>query len=315
MTEPSAGPGRVVFGLDEVEPVPTAVSIGFFDGVHRGHQSIIRRAVRQAADAGLRSAVVTFDRHPMEVVKPGSQPPLLMTLQRRTATLAALDVDLVVVMPFDDDLRHRSPADFVDHVLVDPLRAARVVVGANFRFGHKAAGDVATLAELGPSRGFETEGVTLLELDGVAISSTAIRAAVAAGDVEGAARMLGRPHVVDGIVVRGDRRGTGLGFPTANIASDRRVAIPARGVYAGHLHLPDGTSRPCVTNVGVNPTFGGQQLRVEAYVLDFDGDLYGMEVGVDFRHRLRDELEFPSAEALVARMHRDVAEARDLLGC
>ncbi|MGH8897894.1 MAG: bifunctional riboflavin kinase/FAD synthetase [Egibacteraceae bacterium] len=305
---------QIVSGLGNVDPAPTVVSIGFFDGVHRGHQTIIRRAVRQAQALGIRSAVVTFDRHPMEVVNPGSQPKLIMTLPRRAATLAAQGVDLVIVLAFTDELRHLEPEAFVNHVLVGPLQARRVIVGSNFRFGHKATGDVATLAEVGPSRGFTVEGVTLLELDGTVISSTEIRSALEDGDVEWAARMLGRPHLVDGIVVRGNTQGKGLGFPTANLQTSRRIAIPARAVYAGMFHLPDGTLHPCATNVGYNPTFGGQELRVESYLLDWSGDLYGTAVAVDFRHRLRDELHFESVNALVDQMHSDVARTRTLLG-
>ncbi|MEX0658235.1 MAG: bifunctional riboflavin kinase/FAD synthetase [Egibacteraceae bacterium] len=305
--------GTIVTGLGGVDPAPSVVSVGFFDGVHRGHQSIIRRAARAADSRGLRSAVVTFDRHPMEVVNPGSQPRLLMTLARRAQTLAEQGVDLVVVMPFDDELRHQSPEGFIDHVLTGPLQAERVVVGANFRFGHKAAGDVALLAELGPGRDFDVEGVTLLELDGEVISSTEIRTSVDAGRVERAARLLGRPYLVDGVVVRGDERGQALGFPTANLQVSRRVVVPARGVYAGRCRLPDGTERPCVTNVGVNPTFGGQDLRVEAHLLDYGGDLYGLSVAVDFRHRIRDEARFDGVEALVEQIRADVDTARRLL--
>ena len=305
---------RIAQGLDGVAPEPSVVCIGFFDGVHRGHQTIIKRAARHGEESGLRSVVVTFDRHPQEVVNPGSQPKLLMTLGRRARALAEQGVDLVVVMPFDDGLRHLPPEGFVDHVLVEPLQAQRVVVGANFRFGLGAKGDVQTLNSLGPSRGFTAEGVTLLELDGVVISSTEIRKAIDEGDVALAQRMLGRPHAVDGIVVRGDRRGTGLGYPTANLQVGRRTAVPARGIYAGAFTLADGTTYPCVTNVGINPTFGGQQLRVEAHLLDFSGDLYGREAAVDFQHRLRDEVKFDSVAALVEQIDRDAAEARRLLG-
>lgn len=306
--------GRVVTGLDGVERAPSVASVGFFDGVHRGHQSIIRRAVRQARDAGLRSAVVTFDRHPMEVVNPGTQPKLLMTLARRARTIAGLGVDLVVVLPFDDELRHRSAHEFVEHVLGPPLSARRVVVGSNFRFGHKAAGDVALLDELGALHGFSAEGVTLLEIDGVVVSSSEVRRLLDAGEVERAARMLGRPHVVDGVVVRGDRRGVTLGFPTANVQVDPRAQVPATGVYAGTCHLADGRQVPCATNVGTNPTFGGQELRVEAHLLGFDDDLYGASVGVDFRHRIRAEQRFDGPDALAARIRADVDEARRLLG-
>ncbi|CAN5716859.1 MAG: bifunctional riboflavin kinase/FAD synthetase [Actinomycetota bacterium] len=306
--------GLVIEGLQAIEPAPSVVSIGFFDGVHRGHQSIIRRAVHSARAQALRSVVVTFDRHPMEVVNPGSQPKLLMTLARRARTLAEQDVDLVVVLPFDDDVRHWSADAFIDNVLVGPLQARQVVVGSNFRFGHKAAGDLTTLRELGPERGFTAEGVALLEVDGAVVSSTEVRSAVDAGEVELAARMLGRPHLVDGVVVRGDQRGAGLGYPTANVQVSRRVAVPARGIYAGAFHAPDGHEHPCVTSVGVNPTFGGQQLRIEAHLLDFSGDLYGDLAAIDFRHRLRTEERFDTVEALVRQIGADVAEARRLLG-
>lgn len=304
---------RIRIGLDDVPPADSVVVIGFFDGVHRGHQTIIARAVRRAREQGIRSVVATFDRHPMEVVNPGARPPLLMSLPRRLQTLAEQDVDLVVALPFDDEVRHWSPRAFIAGVLAGPLQARHVVVGANFRFGHKAAGDVATLAEVGPEFGFTSEGVTLLDLDGTVISSTEIRAAIEAGDVELAWRMLGRPHVLDGVVVRGEQRGRGLGFPTANLQVDPRSAMPATGIYAGRFTHPDGTATDAAISVGVNPTFGGTTVRVEAYLLDFDGDLYGVEAAVDFRHRLRDEQRFDTVDALVAQMREDVARTRALL--
>lgn len=320
-----AGPGGIVQGLGELGPAPSVVAIGFFDGVHLGHQSIVGRAVGVAAERGVRSVVVTFDRHPMEVVKPGSQPPLLMTLPRRARTLAAQTlttgpgaaagqgVDVVVVLPFDDTLRHASPAAFTDSVLTGPLQAVGVVVGANFRYGHKAAGDLASLDASGAVNGFTAEGVTLMELDGTVVSSTEIRAHVDAGDVKAAARMLGRPHILDGVVVRGDQRGAALGFPTANVQVDPRVAIPGPGVYAGRFHTADGTAHDAAVSIGTNPTFGGQDLRIEAYLLDGSFDLYGMAVAVDFRHRLRRQQHYDGADALVEQMHRDVARARELL--
>lgn len=304
---------RIHHGLGTVERAPTVVSVGFFDGVHRGHQTMIHQAVRLAHDRGLRSAVVTFDRHPMEVVRPGSQPPLLMTAQRRTQTLARSGVDLVVVVPFDDELRHLPPAAFVDKVLMGPLDAAAVIVGANFRFGHRATGDVATLTELGQARGFTARGVSLLEVDGVTVSSTVIRAAVGDGSVDRAAAFLGRPHLLDGIVVRGDRRGAQLGFPTANLAVPERVAVPGNGVYAGHFFSPDGAPHPCVTNVGQRPTFSGAGVRVESHLLDHDADLYGMQAAVDFRHRLRGEQRFDGPDDLVRQIREDVVAARRLL--
>ncbi len=305
---------QIAVGLDDVEPAPSVVAIGFFDGVHRGHQSLIARAGKAAATHGVRTVVVTFDRHPMEVVNPGARPPLLMTLEQRLRTLAECDLDLVVALPFDDDLRHLSPTDFIDHVLAGPLQARHVVIGANFRFGHKAAGDVTTLADLGPAFDFTSEAVTLLEMDGVVVSSTQIRGAVERGDVAQAARWLGRPHELDGVVVRGDQRGRELGFPTANLQVDDRAAVPAKGVYAGRFRLPDGSWHPSAISVGVNPTFSGvRSLRVEAHLIDWDGDLYGLESHLQFTHRLRDEEKFDSVDALISQMHLDVDEARGLL--
>jgi riboflavin kinase / FMN adenylyltransferase len=311
--------GQIRIGLDGVDPAPSVVAIGFFDGVHRGHQSLISRALRTAHSTGVRSVVVTFDRHPLEVVNPGARPPLLMTLDQRLQALSDLDVDLVVALPFDDGLRHLSPVDFVDHVLGGPLQARHVVVGANFRFGHKAEGDVTTLADVGPMFDFTSEAVTLLEMDQTVISSTEIRGAVERGDVEQAARWLGRPHVLEGVVVRGDQRGRDLGYPTANLQVDERAAIPAQGVYAGRFRLPD-TDRvvdrwhPCAISVGTNPTFGGTtSLRVEAFLIDFEGDLYGVEAAVDFRHHLRGQLTFEAVDDLIAQMATDVDRARELL--
>jgi riboflavin kinase/FMN adenylyltransferase len=290
------------------------VAIGFFDGVHRGHQSLISRGVRAAQATDVRAVVVTFDRHPLEVVNPGARPPLLMTLDQRLRSLAATDVDLVVALPFDDSLRHLSPVEFIEHVLAGPLQARHVVVGANFRFGHKAAGDVTTLADVGPMYDFTSEAVTLLELDDTVVSSTEIRTAVERGDVEQAARWLGRPHELEGIVVRGDQRGRELGYPTANLQVDPRAAIPAEGVYAGHLRLPDGSRHPAAISVGTNPTFGGATaVRVEAFLIDFTGDLYGIETTVDFTHHLRGQVTFDSAEDLVVQMAADVDRARELL--
>lgn len=298
--------------IDEVVAGESVVSIGFFDGVHRGHRAIIERAVRHGERLGLRSAVVTFDRHPLEVIRPGSEPPLLQPHRARLRTLAATGVDLVATVGFDDELRHLVPEAFVDRTLA-PLAPRQVVVGANFRFGHKAAGDVATLQELGQARGFGVEAVSLLELDGEVVSSTEIRQRLDAGDVETAASMLGRPHAVHGVVVRGDQRGHDLGFPTCNLAVDARVAVPAIGIYAGVAHLPDGRRVDAAISVGVNPTFGGEEQRVEAHLLDFDEDLYGAELSVDFRRRLRGEERFDSAEALAAQIHDDVVRARRVL--
>jgi riboflavin kinase / FMN adenylyltransferase len=297
----------------------SVVTIGEFDGVHRGHQRIVERARQAAAELGLPVVVVTFDPHPDEVVRPGSHPPLLGTARRRSELLAGLGVDAVCVIPFTLEFSRLGPDEFVRAVLVDKLHTALVVVGENFRFGHKAAGDVALLAELGEKYDFSAEGVPLLAENGATISSTGIRARLAAGDVAGAAHDLGRPHRVEGVVVRGHQRGRALGFPTANLESLPHTAVPADGVYAGWLVQldSDGAEQerwPAAISVGTNPTFDGRERTVEAYALDRDDlDLYGAHMAVDFTQRLRPTVRFASVDGLVAQMHDDVDEARRLL--
>jgi riboflavin kinase / FMN adenylyltransferase len=297
----------------------SVVTIGNFDGVHRGHQRVVSRAGEVAAALGLPLVVVTFDPHPDEVVRPGSHPPFLCTARRQSVLLAGLGVDAVCVIEFTLEFSRLGPDEFVRIVLVDRLHAARVVVGEDFRFGHKAAGDVALLAELGEKYDFSVEGVPLLADDGVRISSSEIRAKLTAGDVAGAALDLGRPHRVEGIVVRGHRRGRALGFPTANLETLPHTAIPADGVYAGWLVAvdddgSDGERWPAAISVGTNPTFDGRERSVEAYALDRDDlDLYGAHMGADFTERLRDTVKFASVEELVAQMHSDVDAARELL--
>ena len=298
---------------------PAVVTIGEFDGVHRGHQRIVRRAVEAAAGLGLPVVVVTFDPHPDEVIRPGSHPPLLCSARRRAELLAGLGVDGGLRDPVHAGVFQLGPDEFVRAVLADRLHARRVVVGENFRFGHKAAGDVALLSELGEKYDFAAEGVPLLAEHGVTISSTGIRAMLAEGDVAGAEHDLGRSHRVEGIVVRGHQRGRALGFPTANLESPPHTAIPADGVYAGWLVRldSDGSERdrwPAAISVGTNPTFDGADRTVEAYALDRDDlDLYGDHVGADFVTRLRATLKFGSVDELVAQMHLDVADARQLL--
>jgi riboflavin kinase / FMN adenylyltransferase len=308
-------------GLDDVPDGwgPSVVTIGVFDGVHRGHQRIVGRATEVAAELGLPVVVVTFDPHPDEVVRPGAHPPHLGTARRRAELLAGLGVDAVCVLPFTRQFSELGPDEFVHAVLVGRLHAVRVVVGEDFRFGYRAAGDVALLAELGEKYDFAAEGVPLLADDGVRISSSEIRERLAAGDVAAAARDLGRPHRVEGVVVRGQRRGRALGFPTANLETPPHTAIPADGVYAGWLTSLDagGGERerwPAAISVGTNPTFDETDRSVEAYALDRDDlDLYGTHVAVDFVARLRGQVRFDSVEELVAQMHRDVDAARAAL--
>jgi riboflavin kinase/FMN adenylyltransferase len=310
-------------GLDDVpgDWGRSVVTIGVFDGVHRGHQRMVGRAVAMARRLGVPSVVITFDPHPDEVVRPGTHPPRLTTARHRTELLGTLGVDAVCVLPFTLEFSRMTPDEFVQAVLVDRLHAAGVVVGENFRFGHKAAGNVETLRELGEKYDFAAEGVPLVS-NGEAISSSLVRELLNSGDVAAAAEALGRPHRVEGVVVRGHQRGRALlGYPTANVESSTFTAIPADGVYAGWLECTqspspyEGERWPAAISIGTNPTFEGVERTVEAYALDRDDlDLYGVHVVVDFGVRLRDTVKFDSIEALIEQMHRDVAEARRITG-
>lgn len=296
----------------------TVVTVGNFDGVHLGHQHVIRRACEVADEIGVAHVVaVTFDPHPIAVLRPEHAPPTLTTTEARVPLLEAAGVDDVLVVPFSREIAGWSPERFVDEILVDTLHAKAVVVGANFRFGYRAAGDVAVLRELGEQRDFVTEGIAL---DGgpQVWSSTYVRNCLSAGDVEGATEALGRPYAVRGEVVRGDQRGKDLGYPTANVPTSGMHAAPADGVYAGWLRRLDGDDAPlpAAISVGTNPTFEGpRERRVEAYVLDRDDlELYGVAVEVSFVARLRGMLRFDSVEELIATMADDVRRAREVLG-
>jgi riboflavin kinase/FMN adenylyltransferase len=307
-------------GLDEVPADwgESVITIGEFDGVHRGHQHIVARAAELGRERGLPVVAITFDPHPDEVIRPGSHPPLLCSARRRAELLAGLGVDAVCVLPFTLEFSRLDPDEFVRAVLVDKLHVAAVVVGEDFRFGHKARGDVQLLDKLGEKYDYTVEGRPLLVSDNATISSTAIRKLLEAGDVAEAARELGRPHRVEGVVVRGHQRGRQLGFPTANVESPPHTAIPADGIYAGWLSTLDEagleTNRwPAAISIGTNPTFDGQARTVEAYALDrTDLDLYGLHAAIDFAARLRGTLRFDSVEALVEQMHKDVDQAREL---
>jgi riboflavin kinase/FMN adenylyltransferase len=296
-------------------------TIGVFDGVHRGHQALIGRAVELAKQRGLPSVLVTFDPHPAEVVRPGSHPAQLTTLRRKAELVEGLGVDTFCVLPFTPEFSKLPPDEFVHEVLVERLHVAAVVVGANFTFGHFAGGNVDQLRELGQRFGFVTEDTRLLtvpDADGVdaalTFSSTYIRSCIDAGDVVAAAAALGRPHRVEGIVVRGDGRGRELGFPTANLSTPRFAAVPADGVYAGWFtHQGTGERLGAAVSVGTNPTFSGRERRVEAFVLDTDSDLYGQRVAVDFVTRLRDMERYDTVDALIAQVHEDVRQTRSVL--
>jgi riboflavin kinase/FMN adenylyltransferase len=281
--------------LPEVEPRPRRVAVGTFDGLHLGHREVIRGS----------DTVLTFDPHPLQVVHPEATPKLLDSFPIKRDLIASLGVEELVVIPFDREFAGRSHEEFVESVLIDRLGATHVSVGENFRFGRRAQGDVAYLRS---RTEFETRVVSLVEVGGETVSSSHIRALVAAGEVDVAARLLGAPFTLEGEVVAGDRRGRELGMPTANLVPDDRVVVPGHGVYAATLD-----SRPAAVNVGVRPTFeSGRGVLVEAHVIDFEGDLYGRTVRIAFLARLRGERRFGSTEALVEHMLADVERAREL---
>ena len=284
-----------VITLMEAEPRPRRMAVGEFDGVHLGHREVISG----------NDAVLTFEPHPLRVVRPEAAPKLLTSLDVKAELIAGLGVQELIVIPFDDGFASQTPQEFIDHVLVERLAATRVSVGENFRFGHRAAGDTAQLAT---DPRFETRIVPLVEVDGEIVSSSHIRGLVLAGEVEAAARFLGDPFRVRGEVVVGDRRGRELGFPTANIVPDEGLVCPGHGVYVARA----GGACAAVS-VGVRPTFGtGRAVLIESYLLDRDVDLYGQTLTVEFLSRLRGERRFDTVEALVEQMHRDVARTREL---
>ncbi|WNG89608.1 bifunctional riboflavin kinase/FAD synthetase [Mycobacterium sp. ITM-2016-00317] len=319
-------------GQDEI---PTdwgrcVVTIGVFDGVHRGHQELISRAVKAGRSRGVPVVLMTFDPHPMEVVFPGSHPAQLTTLTRRAELVEELGIDVFLVMPFTADFMKLTPERYVHELLVERLHAVEVVVGENFTFGKKAAGNVELLRKAGERFGFAVDSLTLVSEaaeparhESVTFSSTYIRSCVDAGDMVAAAEALGRPHRVEGVVVRGDGRGRVLGFPTANVAPPMYSAIPADGVYAAWFtvlgHGPVvGTVTPgeryqAAVSVGTNPTFSGRTRTVEAFVLDTTADLYGQHVAVDFVARLRGQEKFDSVADLVTAMTADTERARTIL--
>ncbi|MDX6279256.1 MAG: riboflavin kinase / adenylyltransferase, partial [Kribbellaceae bacterium] len=302
---------------------PSVVTIGNFDGVHRGHQEVLRHAKARAAElGGLPVVAMTFNPHPMAVLRPGHAPAMISEPTQRAELLGAAGADAVLILPFDEDVSNWSPQEFIDKVLVKTLHAKAVVVGENFRFGHKAAGHVDTLVAAGAAAGFQVEGLSLAG-DAQPWSSTHIRDLIAKGDVEGAAAALGRPLRVTGVVIEGDKRGRELGYPTANIPALPGAAVPLDGVYAGWLTVlapAPGAPQyaeplPAAISVGSNPTFDGVDRRVESYVLDRDDlELYGSKVAIDFVTRLRGtQIRFDTIDDLLVQMKLDVDGARRLL--
>ncbi|HWC32982.1 MAG TPA: bifunctional riboflavin kinase/FAD synthetase [Actinomycetota bacterium] len=304
---------EVLRALDDVpDGHASAVTIGFFDGVHRGHRAVIGRTVHVARERGLRSVVVTFDRHPLETLSPGKVPSLLTTLEQKAELIDELGVDALFVLGFTEEVSRWSPEGFVDRVLARGLEARFVIVGTNFTFGHRAAGNLPVLADLGQANGFDVEGMGINKLDGRPVSSTAIREALVEGDLTWAERALGRRFAVRGRVVAGAGRGANLGFPTANLETPPGMLLPGMGVYAGRAFV-DGDAWIAAINIGVNPTFGRDPLHLEAYLLGFDGDLRGRPIEVEFWARLRDEQRFASAEALSRQIAEDVERTKEIV--
>lgn len=335
MTGYGSSPVRVVYdpearrstGPSALDDRAHAVTVGVFDGVHLGHRWVIDSTAQAAERLGVATAVVTFDPHPAVVLRPDVAPKLLTDLDQKLGLLESAGVDSVVVVRFDHERAGERAEDFVAAVLVDCLRARAVIVGHDFQFGKDRKGDVRLLTELGGQYGFEVLSLSLMSNPSTAgaeshpVSSTAIRAALARGDVISARRLLGRPHEIAGTVVTGDRRGRTIGFPTANLAVESNRAIPVDGVYAGWFHLPpddehrSGRSWPAAINIGKRPTFhrDAEHSVVEAHLIDFDGDLYGLHAAVGFEARLRGEQRFDGIEALAAQLQSDIASARSLL--
>jgi riboflavin kinase / FMN adenylyltransferase len=304
---------QIVRGLESYpsDGPAAAVALGVFDGVHLGHRAILDAAVAASHRASLRPVACTFDPHPMEILQPDRRPMPITTLDQRLALIAATGVEAAVVLRFTPELAAVEPEAFVKDVLLGRLRAHEVVVGFNHRFGRGARGNPALLQALGDRLGFVATIVPPLNIDGVTVSSAAVRATLGQGDVRTAARFLGRPYSVSGEVGPGVGRGRTLGFPTANLRMDQAPLVPT-GVYACRADLGD-TSHRAVTNVGVRPTFGDGVLAVEVHILDFTGDIYGRRMSLAFVERLREERRFESVDALAAQIQRDVAAARDCL--
>jgi riboflavin kinase/FMN adenylyltransferase len=293
-------------------PAPV-VTVGNFDGVHRGHQALVGAAVEGAKATGGVSVVLTFDPHPSRVLSPDRAPEALLTVDQKEELLEGLGVDRLALLPFTKELSVLDPPEFASAVLRGALGARRVVVGTNFRFGRGRAGDVALLRRLGANLGFDVVAVEPVFHEGAPISSTRIREALARGAVVAARDLLGRPFFVDGDVVRGDGRGRTIGIPTANLALLNET-LPRPGVYAATARiLPGGGRRAAVVNLGRRPTFGGGETTLEAHLLDFEGDLYGARLRVEFRDRLRDEKRFEGPEPLVKQIREDVESARRVL--
>ena len=289
---------------------PTAVTVGVFDGVHRGHQHLAGMLLGSARSEGLAAVAVTFNPHPRSVLRPGMAMTYLTSLEERVEQLQALGFDAVAVLPFTSELAQLSPEDFL-RMLVEELQMKLLLVGPDFALGRNRAGTIGVMRQAGQKSGFRVEVAPLLAEEGEKVGSSAIRQALAEGDLALVARLLGRPFSLRGPVVEGDRRGRTLGFPTANIAIGIDHALPAYGIYVTRAHLRENTYQSC-TSIGIRPTFGVEpRPTVETFIIDFDGDIYGQDLRIELLHRLRGEVKFEGAEELVEQMHRDIRETRE----
>jgi len=309
---------KIISDSDDASVDASVLTIGAFDGVHLGHQTVIREVMRRAADRGVASAVVTFDVHPATVVRPESAPKLLTTLERKLELLEELGVDATYVIEFDETRANTTAEEFTKQVFVDRLNVAEIVVGDNFHFGKGREGTVAFLRDRGAEYGFSVDGLDLVchEPDATEhVSSTAIRRALVGGDIDAVTSMLGRNFELCGEVIQGDQRGRSIGVPTANVRLLDEMARPANGVYAARYVMPDGTVHDAAVNIGVRPTFyeRADAAVMEAHLLDFEGDLYGQVARVQFVKFLRGERRFDGIDELTTQLHSDIADTRDVL--
>ena len=305
---------EVVRGLDSLplDAEPCVATVGFFDGVHLGHQAVFACVTERARERGVRSVAITFDRHPREVLTPGSEPRLLTTVDRKAGLIEAAGIDVLVVLDFDRDFSLVPAEDFVRDILVHGVHAQHAAMGANFTFGFKAFGTMENLSELGAPLGLTAETVPLQQLDGKTVSSTSVRQALSSGDLDWPLRALGRRFVLDGVVVTGHGRGKGLGYPTANLRTWPRLLLPGQGIYAGVAEHHGSRYRAAI-DVGTNPTFGVEPLHVESFLLEFEGELPGEPLSIEFWARLRDEEKYDSVDELVEAKAIDVGRTEELI--
>lgn len=313
LIEAEIGRVEIIRRLEDLEAGrPSVVTVGVFDGVHLGHQTIMRIVKADAAEKNAGAVAITFDRLPVELINPAAGTRLITTLDQKLDLIAEMGMDLCVVMPLEQQLLDMPAERFVTNVLRDKLHAVQVVVGTNFGFGKGRTGNVSLLRQMGPEMGFEVVGVSPMKLDGALISSTVIRRLIAEGNIDRANVMLGHPFAIQGRVVPGDGIGQTLGFPTANIEPIERQVIPAKGVYAVTVKL-DGASWIGAMNIGIRPTVDGRENLAEVYIVGFSGNIYGRELRVEFHHRLRDELRFRDVDALKRQIQADVEQIVEML--